>query len=53
MRHSLSLWLPRFEAVLENRPEETKGTDPVESCPLLYATRAAAAKILIELELAK
>ncbi len=44
---SLSLWLPKYQAVLENK----QGADPVECCPLLYTTRLASAKILIELEL--
>ena len=53
---SLSKWLPSYTAVLENRPvaASTSSTkprfDPVEVCPLLYTTRIATAKILIELE---
>ncbi len=48
---SLSLWLPNYMAVLENRPEEASASfDPVEVCPLLYTTRLATARMLIELE---
>lgn len=54
IKHSLSLWLPSYEAVLENRSSEAAsaegGFDPVEVCPLLYTTRIAASKMLIELE---
>ena len=53
---SLSKWLPSYTAVLENRPVAASTSsskprfDPVEVCPLLYTTRIATAKILIELE---
>ncbi len=52
MQESLSLWLPNYQAVLENK-EGAAGEDfdPVESCLLLYTTRIATAKILIELEM--
>jgi len=47
MDKSLSLWLPKYMAVLEDRDS---ALDPVEVCPLLYTTRLATAKILMELE---
>lgn len=37
-------------AVLENRPQEAQSFDPVEVCPLLYTTRLATSRMLIELE---
>jgi hypothetical protein len=54
---SLSLWLPRQRALLENRPPPADANggatvgQTADACPLLYTTRVAAAKILIELEL--
>ena len=55
MNQSLSLWLPSYEAVRENKPGSSSGAgaaafDPVEVCPLLYTTRINCAKMLIELE---
>ena len=51
IQESLSKWLPSYTEVLESRPSTSKGKfDPVEVCPLLYTTRIATAKILIELE---
>jgi len=64
-RKSLSLWLPKFEAVRQNKTSTTTGedeaaataaaaatvVDPVEVCPLLYTTRISTAKLLIELEM--
>jgi hypothetical protein len=55
-RKSLSLWLPDFEAVRENKPNSEGAAagpafDPVEVCPLLYTTRIASAKMLLELEM--
>jgi len=52
LNHSLSLWLPSFEAVRENKPQTSGASnfDPVEVCPLLYTTRICTAKMLIELE---
>merc|ERR1719322_1053284 len=66
-RRSLSLWLPKFEAVRQNKADtaiaikeeeeegaaaaEAQAVDPVEVCPLLYTTRISCAKLLIELEM--
>jgi hypothetical protein len=52
LNHSLSLWLPNYEAVRNNKPEVSGAAnfDPVEVCPLLYTTRMSTAKMLIELE---
>ncbi len=54
MKHSLSLWLPSYEAVRNNKPEvdgaDGANFDPVEVSPLLYTTRIAAVKMLIDLE---
>ena len=52
MQQSLSKWLPAYTAVLENRPSTSVSGDfdPVEVCPLLYTTRIATSKVLIELE---
>jgi hypothetical protein len=50
LNRSLSLWLPSYEAVLENRTSGAGNFDPVEVCPLLYTTRICTAKMLIELE---
>ena len=55
LNQSLSLWLPSYEAVRENKPGSSSEAaaadfDPVEVCPLLYTTRINCAKMLIELE---
>ena len=51
IHESLSKWLPSYTEVLESRPSTSgRKFDPVEVCPLLYTTRIATAKILIELE---
>jgi hypothetical protein len=52
LNQSLSLWLPSYEAVRENRPEAdgARAFDPVEVCPVLHTTRICTAKMLIELE---
>lgn len=54
LKHSLSLWLPSYEAIRNNKTEEmgaqAQGFDPVEVSPLLYTTRISAVKMLIELE---
>ena len=51
MNESLSKWLPLYTEALQSRPSSSKQKfDPVEVCPLLYTTRIATAKILIELE---
>ena len=49
--------MPQYQAVLENKPSTSSGGasvaaafDPVEVCPLIYTTRLALAKMLIELE---
>jgi hypothetical protein len=47
---SLSMWLPAYQAVIENR-HEASVSDPIDVCPLLYTTRISTAKLLIELEL--
>ena len=49
MKDSLNLWLPDFKRVLEGRGGAA--LDPVNPCPLLYTTRIAAGKQLIELEM--
>ena len=48
MADSLSLWLPKYRAIRENKGSVE---DPVDSCPLSYTTRIASAKILIELDM--
>ena len=51
IRESLSKWLPSYTEALESRPSSSgKKFDPVEVCTLLYTTRIATSKILIELE---
>jgi len=51
MNESLAKWLPLYTEALQSRPSSSKQKfDPVEVCPLLYTTRIATAKILIELE---
>jgi len=51
LNQSLNLWLPTYQAVLENRPHEaSQNFDPVEVCPLLYTTRLSTSRMLIELE---
>jgi len=45
---SLSLWLPKYTAVLEDLEV---AADPVEVCPLPYTTRLSTVKILMELEM--
>ena len=47
MERSLSIWLPKYMDVLEDKDS---ALDPVEVCPLLYTTRLATSKILMELE---
>ena len=47
MEKSLSLWLPQYMNVLEDR---ATSADPVDVCPLPYTIRLASAKILMELE---
>ena len=49
MKTSTDLWLPKYNSVLENKASSSN-FDPVEVCPLLYTTRVATAKVLIELE---
>ena len=54
MLSSLSLWLPAYSAVIENRNSGSgpaEEFDPVEVCPLGYTTRLDTAKVLIELEM--
>lgn len=50
IQKSLDLWLPRYQAFMENK-EDIQEFDPVEVCPLLYTTRIATSKLLIELEM--
>ncbi|XP_069160374.1 uncharacterized protein [Procambarus clarkii] len=46
---SIEIWLPKYKEVDEGKA--AAGTfDPVEVCPLSYATRLSAARILIEVE---
>lgn len=46
---SLEVWLPQYKAVREGKAA-TGSFDPVEVCPLSYATRLTTARILIEVE---
>ncbi|XP_063845134.1 uncharacterized protein LOC135091423 [Scylla paramamosain] len=46
---SLEVWLPQYRAVREGKAA-TGSFDPVEVCPLSYATRLTTARILIEVE---
>ncbi|XP_022240391.1 probable assembly chaperone of rpl4 isoform X1 [Limulus polyphemus] len=50
MQESLSLWLPKYQAVREGRLDSSD-FDPVEVCPLSYDARINTSKLLIELEL--
>ena len=49
MKRSTDLWLPKYTSVLENKASASD-FDRVEVCPLLYSTRIATSKVLIELE---
>nr|XP_022313654.1 probable assembly chaperone of rpl4 [Crassostrea virginica] len=49
IKKSVSLWLPRFEAVDQGIITE-EDSDPVEVVPLSYDVRVSAAKILTEVE---
>ena len=54
MLSSLSLWLPAYTAVMENKNSgagPAEEFDPVEVCPLGYTTRLDTAKVLMELEM--
>ena len=45
---SLNLWLPTYQAVLENRAHEAiQNFDPVEVCPLLYTTRLSTGEYML------
>ncbi|XP_050730743.1 uncharacterized protein LOC127005685 [Eriocheir sinensis] len=46
---SLKAWLPQYRAVREGKAS-AGSFDPVEVCPLPYATRLTTARILIEVE---
>ena len=46
---SLEVWLPHYRAVRDGKAD-TGSFDPVEVCPLSYATRLTTARILIEVE---
>ncbi|XP_064455312.1 uncharacterized protein LOC135366521 [Ornithodoros turicata] len=50
MERSLSLWLPRYQSIRENKTA-SEDVDPVEVCSLSYSSRVDASKLLIELEM--
>lgn len=50
MEHSLSLWLPKYQSIRENRLASEE-VDPVEVCALSYDDRVGTSKLLIELEM--
>ncbi len=51
LSHSLTLWLPKYMAILDNKQETAGSVDPVEVCPLHYGTRIALVRMLIEMEM--